>query len=75
MNAMDTKLAKDAILLALVRHQFKVARIVFEVAEKLEIDPEDVAWTIQELVDENILEPFGNLNKWRHSEIRMRVGL
>ena len=73
MSADESKLAKDAILLALGNHQFKVARIVLEVTDKLEIDPEDVASAIQELVDENILEPFGNLNKWRHSEIKKLV--
>ena len=62
----------SAIMAAVGSHRFKVARVVGEVATSIGVEPEHIANRIAALVAENKLESFGNIENWRHSEIKVR---
>jgi hypothetical protein len=47
--------------------QLKVMRVALEVQD-LELD--DIVQHLCDLIEDGILEGFGDFNKWRHSEVR-----
>lgn len=63
----------QAIMEAIGNSQFKVARVLTDVEKKTNLELEDIVQRMCELVDDGILEGFGDFNKWRHSEVRKKT--
>ena len=62
-----------AIRVAIGNRQLKTARIIGEVGYKFGLEYDTIAERIYELVERGANECFGNVENWRHSELRLPV--
>jgi hypothetical protein len=60
---------------AIGNRQLKVIRVACEVQDKTSLELEDIVQRLCELIEDDILEGFGDFNKWRHSEVRKKSAL
>jgi hypothetical protein len=63
----------QAIMDAIGNRQLKVIRVASEVRDKTSLELEDIVQRLCDLIEDGILEGFGDLNKWRHSEVRKKI--
>ena len=63
----------QAIMEAIGNSQFKVARVLYDVEKKTGLQFEDIVQRLCDLIEDGILEGFGDFNKWRHSEVRKKT--
>ena len=62
-----------AIFVALGTNRYKVARAIGDVAASTSAEHDHIANRISALVAQNKLESFGDIENWRHSEIKIRT--
>jgi hypothetical protein len=60
------------IMEAIGDKQYKVARILVVVRDKTNLDLEEIFQRLCDLIEDGILEGFGDINRWRHSEVRKK---
>lgn len=54
--------------------QIKTVRIIHEVHQRTKLEFEEIAERIYYLSNTGALEGFGDLEQWRHSELRLPLG-
>jgi len=60
-----------AIMEAIGNRQLKVIRVLCDVNEKTGLEFEDIVQRLCNLIEDGILEGFGDFNRWRHSEVKL----
>jgi hypothetical protein len=60
-----------AIMDAIGNRQLKVIRVASEVQDKTSLELEDIVQRLCDLIEDGVLDGFGDFNKWRHSEVKI----